>query len=570
MPGDFADGVFRAAVSTPPLENEQGRLEPPDTPQRNDLSFRRGARSIAMFLLCLPLTLGGCTTATSDLEDELPDSLSAFQLFDGDPARLVLARGVVRYEINSPSFCDYADSDLVMKLPRNEPIRYSRAGPFEFPVGTVLAQTFSYSDVERDGSRRIVETRVLLRRADKWIGLPYVWNETQSDAQLELLGARIEVHRLVDGSEVRQQTHIVPNFNDCKRCHRIGDVVTPIAVSVRQLNRPSPTADRGGRGQLSAWQQRGVLEGLPADQDLPRLARWNEPASGTVEQRARAYLDSNCAHCHNPHGAASNSGLQLGSDIQKPTTYGILKTPVAAGRGSGGLMFDILPGDPKSSILMHRIRSVEGGVMMPEVGRTQIDEEGAALLSDWIASMPSATDALTEAGKVGIVTSLSPAELSKWAEDSLTRGDARRGAEVFQRQDLNCTKCHAISGKGANVGPDLAKIDSKNKPEYVVESILLPDRSIKEEFRAITLATESGLVVTGIQAYDDGDEIMLRDPVRGETRIPRAEIAARAKGGSLMPANLAASLRREEFLDLVRYLLDVSGNSVDAQPRADE
>ena len=544
--------------------------EAPDTPLRNNLSVRCRVRSIALLLLCVSLTLGGCSTATPDLDDELPDSFSALQLFDGDPARLVPARGVFRYEINSPSFSDYADSDLLMKLPGREPIRYSETGSVEFPVGTVLAQTFCYSDAKRDGRRRIVETRVLLRRDDKWIGLPYVWNEAQSDAQLEIVGATIEVHRLVDGGEVRQQTHIVPNFNDCNRCHRIGDEVTPIAVSVRQLNRPPLMADSGGKGQLFAWRQRGVLQGLPADQDLPRLARWNEPASGTVEQRARAYLDSNCAHCHNPRGAASNSGLQLGSDIQKPSTYGILKTPVAAGRGSGGLMFDILPGDPKASILIHRIRSVEGGVMMPEVGRTQIDEVGAALLTAWITSMPTATDSLAEAGKVGIVTTLSPAELSKWAAESLTRGDARRGAEVFQRQDLNCTRCHAVSGKGGNVGPDLAKLDSKNKPEHVVESILLPDRSIKEGFRAVTVATESGLVVTGIQAYENGHEVLLRDPVRGETRIAKTEITARSEGGSLMPANLAATLRREEFLDLVRYLVDLGGSSGDSQPRTVE
>jgi uncharacterized repeat protein (TIGR03806 family) len=513
------------------------------------------------------LAFGGCSTATPDNEDDLPDSLSALQLFDGAMARLIPARGVTRYEINSASFCDYADSDLVMKLPRNEPIRYTPTGQFEFPVGTVLAQTFSYPDAERNGGRRIVETRVLLRRADKWIGLPYLWNEKQTDAQLELLGARIEVRRQLDNGEVRQQTHIVPNFNDCKRCHRIGDVVTPIAVNVRQLNRRSSTADRDGRGQLSAWQRHGLLQGLPADDNLPRLARWNEPASGTVEQRARAYLESNCAHCHNPRGAASNSGLQLGSDVQKPSAFGILKSPVAAGRGTGGLSFDIVPGEPTSSILLHRLRSIEGGVMMPEVGRTQVDSEGAALLSEWIASMPPATGAFAQAGSVGVVASVTPVELSNWAEESLARGDARRGAEVFQRQELNCTKCHAISGKGANVGPDLAKLDTKNKPEHVVESILLPDRSIKEGFRAVTLETQSGLVITGIQVYDDGHEVLLRDPVRGDTRIAKAEIAARAEGGSLMPANLVAALRREDFLDLVRYLVELDSSDIDSRAR---
>lgn len=519
-------------------------------------------------VLCLALVLCGCTAATPESDDTLPESLSELRLFEGPPADLVPARDVMRYEINSHSFCDYASSDLLLKLPHGESIRYVADGPFEFPVGTVLAQTLSYADADKKGARRIVETRVLLRRSDKWIGLPYVWNEAQSDAQLELIGARIEIRRQLPDGQARLQTHVVPNFNDCKRCHRIGDVVTPIAVSARQLNCFSSGADRGGQGQLAAWQRSGKLQGLPS-QGLPRLARWNDPASGTLDRRARAYLESNCAHCHNPRGAASNSGLQLASDVEKLNSIGVMKTPVAAGRGSGGLTFDILPGEPKLSILLHRVRSVEGGIMMPEFGRTQVDEAGVSLLTEWIASMSSVSALASQAGLVGIVTGLTPAELSDWAKAALDQGDARRGEAVFQRQELNCAKCHAIAGKGANVGPDLAKIDAPNKPEYIVESILLPDRSVKAEFRAITLQTENGLVVTGIQVYDDGHEVMLRDPVRGDTRIAKSEIAARTEGGSLMPANVAAVLRREDFLDLVRYLIDLGGPGYNARASRD-
>jgi hypothetical protein len=104
------------------------------------------------------------------------------------------------------------------------------------------------------------------------------------------------------------------------------------------------------------------------------------------------------------------------------------------------------------------------------------------------------------------------------------------------------------------------------KPEHIVESILLPDRIIKEGFRAVTLQTDGGLVVTGIQVLDDGHDIVLRDPVRGDTRIARAEIAEKSLGGSLMPANLAAALKSNEFLDLVRYLVEI--NSRDAKTQA--
>lgn len=514
--------------------------------------------SIVAWMIPVILAVGGCSYATTpNIDDALPDSLAALQLFDGQLARLIPARDVTAYEINSPSFSDYAQSHFVMKVPPGASIHYMPDGPFEFPVGTVLAQTLSYADADRDGARRIVETRVLLRREDKWIALPYVWNDEQTDASLELIGARIEIRRRRTDGEVRQQTHIVPNFNDCKRCHRIGDIVTPIAAGVRQLNCPSP-ASGPGEGQLARWQSQGLLQGLPPGDDLPRLSCWNDPKTGTVERRARAWLDANCAHCHNPRGTAANSGLQLAAEVERPSVFGVLKTPVAASRGTGGLHFDILPGQPNASIMLYRVRSVEGGIMMPEFGRSQVDEEGAALLSEWIESMSPVERALGQTGLIGIVTDVKPDELLTLAQQALTQGNSKRGEEVFQRQELNCTKCHAISGKGANVGPDLATLGTQVKPEHVVESILLPDRIIKEGFRAVSLQTEDGRVVTGIQVLDDGHDVVLRDPVRGDTRIAKAEIAESVLGGSLMPTNLVAALERNEFCDLVRYLFELN------------
>jgi putative heme-binding domain-containing protein len=395
-----------------------------------------------------------------------------------------------------------------------------------------------------------------------------VWNDEQTEARLELLGGRIAIRRrLADGS-VRQQTHVVPNFNDCKRCHRIGDMVTPIAAGVRQLNCPTSIRNPDER-QLAAWQQLGLLRGLPSGDNLPRLSRWNDPATGTIERRARAWLESNCSHCHNPRGTAANSGLQLAAEIQNPSAFGVMKTPVAAGRGSGGLLFDIVPGQPKLSIMLYRVRSTQPGIMMPEFGRTQVDEEGAALLSEWIESMSSTEGPGGQAGLVGIIVDLKPEDLSAWAQEALAEGDAKRGAAVFLRPDLNCTKCHAIAGKGANVGPDLAKLGPQVKADYVVESILLPNKTIKEGFRAITLQTQSGLVITGVQVRDDDREVVLRDPIRGETHLAKSEIAERSEGGSLMPANLVAPIKRQEFLDLVRYLIELNNPSAAAtQPQS--
>ena len=115
---------------------------------------------------------------------------------------------------------------------------------------------------------------------------------------------------------------------------------------------------------------------------------WNDPHSGTLDQRARAWLEINCAHCHNPIGPARNSGLDLRVAQIEPRKFGIYKTAVAAGRGSGGFDFDIVPGHPDDSIIMFRLKSTDAGIMMPELGKRMIHTEGVELVREWIAAMP--------------------------------------------------------------------------------------------------------------------------------------------------------------------------------------
>ncbi len=133
----------------------------------------------------------------------------------------------------------------------------------------------------------------------------------------------------------------------------------------------------------------GYLKGAPAHDAAPKLAVWNDPSSSSLDDRARAWLEINCAHCHNPHGPASNSGLDLRFSQRDPVKWGVMKVPVAAGRGSGGRSYDIVPGKPDESILTYRLESTEPGIMMPELPRRMVDEESLSLIKEWIASMGS-------------------------------------------------------------------------------------------------------------------------------------------------------------------------------------
>ena len=112
---------------------------------------------------------------------------------------------------------------------------------------------------------------------------------------------------------------------------------------------------------------------------------WEARESAPLTAAARAYLDVNCI-ATSP-ATASNSGLDLRWEQQGPEALGIGKRPVAAGRGAGGHLFDIVPGSPDASILTYRMASPEPGVAMPELGKATVDEEGLTIVRRWIEEM---------------------------------------------------------------------------------------------------------------------------------------------------------------------------------------
>jgi uncharacterized repeat protein (TIGR03806 family) len=317
-----------------------------------------------------------------------PQKLSSYGLFAGDPTEQRPADGVIPYALNSPLFSDYAEKFRFVKLPAGTKAAYRNDTVFEFPVGTVIAKTFAYPSDRPDGSRgrRLIETRILKLESDGWVGLPYIWNEAQTDAVLDVAGETREIAWKHTDGRIRSVNYIIPNANQCKGCHKSGEAITPIGPKARQLNGDF-AYETAVENQLHYWSRRGLLEGAPAPDAAPRLSRWDDPKTGTLDDRARAWLEINCAHCHHPAGAARNSGLDLTASQHNPTSYGVNKTPVAAGLGSGGLEFDIVPGKPDKSILAYRIASTHPGVMMPELGKRLVHDEGVALIREWITAM---------------------------------------------------------------------------------------------------------------------------------------------------------------------------------------
>ena len=126
---------------------------------------------------------------------------------------------------------------------------------------------------------------------------------------------------------------------------------------------------------------------IPPLSGVQRLPVWDDPKLYSVSDRARAWLDVQCAHCHNPEGPARTSALALRFAQTDPTQFGVCKPPVAAGRGAGDKLFDIVPGKPDDSILVFRIESTDPGIRMPELPIKLVHREGAALVREWIASL---------------------------------------------------------------------------------------------------------------------------------------------------------------------------------------
>jgi uncharacterized repeat protein (TIGR03806 family) len=329
-----------------------------------------------MRIFCLLLlAFIGLVSADADYKENLSD----YGFFKGTLKEQIPSDGVVLYTLNSPLFSDYASKLRFVKLPVGQSVSYNPDSVLQFPVGTAIVKTFYYPIDERNPKkgRRLMETRVLLHEAKGWVALPYIWNKEQTDAVLEVAGGSDQVS-WIDGAGKKQSfEYQVPNMNQCKGCHERSGEMTPIGPSVRQLN---------DGHQLQNWSTTGLLKGLPKDH-IPALVNYSD-ASASLDDRVKAYLDINCAHCHNPTGPARSSGLYLTWDSKDRTAYGFFKAPVAAGRGSGNLSYDIVPGKPEQSILHYRMASRDPGVMMPELGRQLTHHEGVELVRSWIASLP--------------------------------------------------------------------------------------------------------------------------------------------------------------------------------------
>ncbi|MAK64104.1 MAG: hypothetical protein CMF75_05075 [Maricaulis sp.] len=362
----------------------------------------------ALCALLLVACGGQQTARPSFIAEGNPPALSDWGMMISNGRTLTLSEGVLPYDLNTPLFSDYAHKQRTIWMPDGVAAGYREGEVLDFPVGTVITKTFYYprgeaadevlqTTTQAPGWRadgldladiRLVETRVLVHRETGWVALPYIWNEAQTDAVLQRAGDLQHLTLVSEDGGRQPLPYAVPNANQCAGCHAINNTtrqIQPIGPAARHINRDYAYA-AGSQNQLVALSEAGYLEGLPAIEQAPQAAVYTDTAAA-LNDRARSYLDINCAHCHNPVGPADTSGLHLNADAPEGPNLGLCKLPIAAGGGTGGRRFGIQPGHPEESILVYRLEITDPGSLMPELGRSVRHEEGIALITEWIARM---------------------------------------------------------------------------------------------------------------------------------------------------------------------------------------
>lgn len=140
--------------------------------------------SSVIFLMTVAYTFKPESIYTADYKQ----TLSAYGFFEGRLAALKPTKGVIPYTLNTPLFSDYASKARFVKLPEGQQATYNDQEVLNFPVGSVLIKNFYYPlDARKPKKgRRIMETRLLIHEKEGWVALPYIWNDAQTEANLDV------------------------------------------------------------------------------------------------------------------------------------------------------------------------------------------------------------------------------------------------------------------------------------------------------------------------------------------------------------------------------------------------
>lgn len=326
--------------------------------------------------------------------------LSDYNFFEGDMKNQIPALNVIPFKPASSLFTDYAHKKRFVWMPPGVSATYNTdSTTLELPVGAALIKTFYYDNVQNVtpvGATRIVETRIMIRKATGWIFANYVWNAAQTEAYYDLDGSFTPITWIDENNIQRSTDYRIPNDAQCIVCHKKREIINnvmvetyvPIGIKPQNLNN-GYTSSSTARNQLSKWIEQGYLQNNFTFPTVANSTIDYEDTSRSIELRARSYVDINCAHCHQDDRHCDYRPMRFAftETANNPTNMGVCVETQDMQEFPASLNKIVTPGNINRSMMYHRLNTTDEAIRMPLHGRTLIHDEGIALIQAWINSL---------------------------------------------------------------------------------------------------------------------------------------------------------------------------------------
>jgi len=320
----------------------------------------------------------------AEADGRIPRLLSQTGVFSDTPKRIA-SPGLIPYDLNVAFWSDAADKSRWIAVPAGQ-ILFSASGEWRFPAGTVFVKNFDLGlDAANPAVKRRLETRILVRDSKGGVyGAVYKWRPDGSDAELLSTSATETIQVKSATGNPQEQTWYYPSRQDCLTCHTAG-AGGVLGVKTRQLNRPFTYPSGVIDNELRTWNRLGLFTPAFKDEELQKFTAL--AAAGdtrrSLQDRARSYLDANCAQCHRPGGTVANFDARYDTPLEKQA---LIDGPVLIDQGIDRPRV-ISPHDIWRSIAYMRVDTT-GDIRMPPLARETIDQKGVQLLGEWINSLP--------------------------------------------------------------------------------------------------------------------------------------------------------------------------------------
>ncbi|GGW73964.1 putative repeat protein (TIGR03806 family) [Winogradskyella epiphytica] len=497
------------------------------------------------------------TQVNESPHDSAPQLLSETGAFQ-DLETLTPNPGVIPYDLIESFWSDGAEKKRWMVIPNDgthdtpqEKISFSEDGDWEFPVGSVLIKHFEMLIDESDPSiTKRLETRFSIKASTgHFYFLTYKWNEDETDAVL--LDSRLEENIQItqtDGS-TRNQTWTYPGNPDCISCHNPATKGT-LGPRTRYLNSEISYPTTGlEANQLVTLSHIGILDETIDDNTVLGYQTYKalDDPNATLDEKARSYLDLNCAYCHRPGGTGERAQFDLrlsNSLVETGLMYAGTNTPI----GVPGERI-VIAGDADNSILYHRTESVDQSIAMPPIAKNVMDQAGVDLVYEWINQLDpnyedptirNSTYIVTNVGSglVMDINGVSQANLADVHQWTYGGGDNQKfiiesaGGIYYTLKAVHSNKNIDVEAQGQQPGTNVIQYQENGTDAQLFSFEYLGNNqyAIKSKANNLYLGIENNSLVNGgsIKTYEnDGSDFfkwgftdLLYEPVTGVAVTP--------------------------------------------------